>query len=117
MLKRFTFIAAAAATLLSAAAFPALAQDAYPSKPIKLIVGYAPGAVTDLTARLLAERLSTQMNATVVVENKPGASGHVATEEVARSAPDGYTAHVQHGGPGHRPGAGSASSTTISRPI
>lgn len=83
--------AAAFALAVSLAAIPSMAQDNYPSKPIKLIVGYAPGAVTDLTARLLAERLSSALKTTVVVENKPGASGHIATESVANSAPDGYT--------------------------
>jgi tripartite-type tricarboxylate transporter receptor subunit TctC len=91
MMMHLKSIGLALTAILSIVALPTMAQDNYPSKQIKLMVGYAPGAVTDLTARLLAERLSAQMNATVIVENKPGASGHVATEEVAHAAPDGYT--------------------------
>jgi len=69
------------------------AQDAgpYPNRPIKLIVTVPPGGAADFIARLLASKLSTSMGQTVIVENKAGASGVVASDFVAKSAPDGYT--------------------------
>ena len=82
-----------AALLLSAAALlPALAHaQAYPNRPIKLVVGYAAGGGTDIIGRLAAQYLSIRLNQPVVVENKPGAGGNIATEAVAKSPPDGYT--------------------------
>ncbi len=69
----------------------ALAQDNFPSQPIRLVVGFAPGGSSDATARLLAQKLSTQMNANVVVLNRDGANTAIAAELVANSKPDGYT--------------------------
>ncbi len=95
--RRFTAGAAALAAQLavsvSMAAIPvaALAQDAWPSKPIKLIVPFAPGGNTDTIARLTAERLSKAIPAVFVVENMAGAGGLTATNTVAKAAPDGYT--------------------------
>ncbi len=66
------------------------AQD-YPSKPIKILVGFAPGGGTDVTTRVLAPRLSERLGQTVIVENRPGAAGNIATEAAVRAAPDGYT--------------------------
>jgi len=69
----------------------ARAQDNYPSHPIKIIVGYAPGGNVDVPARLFAPELSRILGAPVVVENRPGASGVPAAEMVMRAKPDGYT--------------------------
>ncbi len=69
----------------------AIAQDTYPAAPIKLTVGFAPGGAVDVLARLMAQKLSTQMNANVFVDNKVGANANIAAEAVAKSKPDGYT--------------------------
>src|ERR1700719_494588 len=63
----------------------------YPSQPIRIIVGYPPGAGIDFTARLFADSLKTAFNRPVPVENRPGASGQLAAEYVSHAAPDGYT--------------------------
>ena len=63
---------------------------AYPNKPVKIMVGYAAGGGTDVIARIVGQALSTRWNQSVVIENKPGASGMLAGEAVARAAPDGY---------------------------
>jgi tripartite-type tricarboxylate transporter receptor subunit TctC len=76
---------------LAAGAALAQAQDKYPSKPVKIIVPYAPGGATDIVARILADQLGKSLNQSFFVENKPGAFGIVAIEEMARSNPDGYT--------------------------
>jgi tripartite-type tricarboxylate transporter receptor subunit TctC len=84
--------------LLSAAALtiggPAVAQDKYPSKPVKIIVPYAPGGATDITSRLFGEQLKNILGQQFVVESKPGAFGILAIEEMARSRPDGHTLEV-----------------------
>ena len=88
MLKALTLAFAFAAALLTG---PAAAQSGYPNRPIKLIVGFPPGGSTDLAGRVLAARLTQSLGQAVVVENKAGASGNIAADAVARSAPDGYT--------------------------
>ena len=70
---------------------PAWAQEAYPGKPITIVVAFGPGSGTDVGARLLAQKLSDQMGKPVIVENKPGANGSIAAAYVAKSKPDGYT--------------------------
>jgi tripartite-type tricarboxylate transporter receptor subunit TctC len=70
---------------------PAIAAETFPAKPIRIIVAYAPGGGNDVTARLLAGRMSESVGRTVIVENRPGATGIIGTEAVAKSAPDGYT--------------------------
>ncbi len=66
-------------------------KDMYPTKPIRLIVGFSPGGSADSVGRALAEGLSTRLGQPVIVENKAGANGNIAADIVARSAPDGYT--------------------------
>lgn len=68
-----------------------LSQSNYPDRPIRLIVPFAPGGVTDTSGRLIAEALSKGLGQQVVIENKPGASGNIGTQAVATAAPDGYT--------------------------
>jgi tripartite-type tricarboxylate transporter receptor subunit TctC len=72
----------------------ASAQDKYPSRPVKVVVPYAPGGATDITARLFGEQMRQSLGQQFVVENKPGAFGILAIEEMARSKPDGYTLMV-----------------------
>jgi tripartite-type tricarboxylate transporter receptor subunit TctC len=82
---------AGAAGGLALLASPAIAQAAYPSRTIKMIVPYPAGGTTDLLGRLVADQLKAGLGATVVVENKPGAGTTLGAEQVARSEPDGYT--------------------------
>ena len=72
----------------------AFAQDKYPSKPIKIVVPYAPGGATDITARIFGDQLKNILGQQVVVENKAGAFGILGIEEMARSKPDGYTLFI-----------------------
>ena len=80
-----------AAVAFAAIVIASTGAAAYPDKPVKLLVGYAPGGSTDIVARVLAPVLSAKWGQPVVVENKPGASGMVAAEQTARAVPDGYT--------------------------
>ena len=79
------------ALLSSASVSPALAADPYPTKPIRLLVGFAAGGPTDVIARVLAKDMTATLGQSIVVENKAGASSMIATREVRNAAPDGYT--------------------------
>jgi tripartite-type tricarboxylate transporter receptor subunit TctC len=84
--------------LICAAALPAAAQD-YPTKPIRIVLGYAAGGGNDLIVRVMAPRMSEGLGQPVIIENKPGAQGIIATETVAKAAPDGYTILMGPTGP------------------
>src|SRR5688500_9527953 len=84
MLKRL-LLAIAAAAVLGAHA------QTYPTRPVKLVVGFEAGGNTDTVARLVAQKLAERLGQQVIVENKAGAAGTIGTNDVARAAPDGYT--------------------------
>src|SRR4051795_7275074 len=88
MKRRLALVIAA---FIVACATGAQAQDKFPSKPIKVITAYGPGSATDIIIRILGEQLRQILGQPIVVENKPGAFGIVAIEEMARARPDGHT--------------------------
>ena len=91
MLKRLRFAAALLAAILPAAAF---AQ--WPTHPVKIIVGFAPGGGTDVVARLIAQKLQESFGQPFIVENRAGATGTIAADLVAKATPDGYTLLMGH---------------------
>lgn len=88
---RFLPLVATAISATFTVCAPAVAADNYPSKPIRMIVAYPTGGISDAVARALGEKLSLQMGTSVVVENKAGAGGSIGIDAVAKAAPDGYT--------------------------
>ena len=87
--RNFLHLAAGAAALPAVSRF-AWAQ-AYPSRPVRVIVGFAPGGTADITARLIGQWLSERLGQPFVIENRPGAGTNIATETVVRAPADGYT--------------------------
>ncbi|NYE23100.1 tripartite-type tricarboxylate transporter receptor subunit TctC [Pigmentiphaga litoralis] len=87
------------AMALSGAALPVLAADAFPSQPLKLVVPFGPGSSPDQVARIVGEKAGALLGQTIVVENKPGASGNIGTNAIATAKPDGYTFGVSITGP------------------
>ena len=81
----------AAALALAAAATCVVAQDAYPNRPVKIVIGFGPGSGTDIMARMLGEELRQTLGQPFVVDNRPGAAAQIAAGAVAKAAPDGYT--------------------------
>jgi tripartite-type tricarboxylate transporter receptor subunit TctC len=79
------------ALLFCMLAVPAMAQEHYPNRPVKMLVPYGPGGATDIIARIVAQHLTSELKESFIVENKPGANGNIALEAVAKAAPDGYT--------------------------
>jgi tripartite-type tricarboxylate transporter receptor subunit TctC len=87
-MHRLFVLALTCAIACSAAAH---AQAPWPTKPIRILVGYAPGGSTDVTARIIAQALSERLGQPVIIENRPGAAGNIAAEAAAKADPDGYT--------------------------
>src|ERR1700750_2589641 len=99
MLNRRRFVGLAAAAIAAPPILPSRAAGAdWPVKPVRVVVPFTPGGSTDITARLISNRLQEVWGQSVVVENKPGAGGNIAADMVAHSAPDGYTIFIS--GPG-----------------
>ena len=96
-MKRLSILIASA-VCLAVAGTSAQAQDKYPVKPIKVVVPFGPGSATDIVIRIVGEQVRPILGQPFVIENKPGAFGIIAIEEMARSRPDGYT--LQIGNPG-----------------
>ena len=77
--------------LAFAASVSSAAQADYPTKPIRLVVGFPAGGASDVAARAVAEKMASQLNQPIIVENKPGAASNIASDTVAKAKPDGYT--------------------------
>jgi tripartite-type tricarboxylate transporter receptor subunit TctC len=90
MIKRRSILGAAAGVPLAGRVM-AQSGDAWPSRPIRVIVGFAAGGATDITTRTIAPRLQALLGQPIIVENRPGGGGNLATDLVVRAAPDGYT--------------------------
>src|SRR3972149_5634807 len=100
--RRHMKIARAATVFALFASMTAHAQQDYPNRPIRLIVAFTAGSTSDISARLIGQKISESLGQPVLVENRPGASGTIGMQAVAKSKPDGYTLAV-----------GSVSSTVV----
>jgi tripartite-type tricarboxylate transporter receptor subunit TctC len=101
-MKRHTFLQGLSAVVLGCAVSTAFAQNAaadYPSKSIRIIVGYTPGGANDILARLVGQKMSETFGQPVIVENRPSAGAIIGTDAVAKAAPDGYTLTMGASGP------------------
>ena len=96
--RQFAILSAASAVAPALASGTAFAQGAWPTRFVKLVVPFTPGGGIDGIGRIIGARLSEMWGQQVVVENKPGAGGNIASEYVARSAPDGYTMYITAAG-------------------
>src|SRR3954454_8451670 len=90
-LHRRTFLGAAAGALTSPAASRLALSQAYPSRPVRIVVGFPAGGATDIQARLMGQWLSERLGQQFIIENRAGASGNIGTEAVAKAPADGYT--------------------------
>src|SRR5262249_45294904 len=90
-LQRRQFVRLAASAALLPAVPPFAWSQTYPSRLVRLVVGYAAGGTYDILARLIGQRLSERLGQPVVIENRPGAASNIATEAVVRATPDGHT--------------------------
>ena len=99
MRKPVSVIPAALAALFMLTAAGHVSAQAYPSKPVRLVIGFAPGGGSDIAARIVVKRFTEYLGQPVVIDNKAGAGGNIATEFVAKAAPDGYTLLVGSIGP------------------
>jgi tripartite-type tricarboxylate transporter receptor subunit TctC len=98
-LNRRIVLRTLAAASLATAALGAVAADNFPSKPLKFVVPYPPGGASDVTARLIADKLGPLLGQSVIVENRPGANGIIALEAVSKAPADGYTILMGNVGP------------------
>ena len=98
-MKNASFRAVLVVLALTAFNAAIAAEEAYPSKPIKLIVPFPPGSTPDIVARILGQKLTEAWHQPVIVENKTGAGGNIGTAEAAKAAPDGYTLVIGINGP------------------
>ena len=97
-MKRRQFLASGSAALLAGATGRIFAQGKYPERPVTIIVPTSPGGTTDFTARLISEPLSRGLGQPVVIDNRPGGSGNIGNQMVARAKPDGYTLLMAYSG-------------------
>jgi tripartite-type tricarboxylate transporter receptor subunit TctC len=93
-MRIFRFLLAAGAAAVQLLAAPAQAEDAYPNKPIRVIVPFAPGGASDFVARILAPRLQAELGQPILIDNRSGAAGNIGMEAASTAAPDGYTAFL-----------------------